>query len=456
LHEIFDFINLQICRKMAGRVKIKSKTVKATLKNKDVLDMFQGVLGSSDNSVALSITWPKFKNIQNQTDRMIRLLAALRDSRAISLFPAQHTQLVAYVQMYERQRATSFVIPEIESLIRTTSTGIEGVLGVDKPENDYTGVSPELVVEFNACFATIKKCALVNNILAICKNMIPYKKFLSDIKALKDKFLTKASAASVDPLPELALNFRQIYIDDRLGPMDKEFILLVLHKLQAISHDMYDALSAPDIDVNEFVQVIMGSIGDVKKHIPRCDAAFAKIIESVSLLKNNFGDYYKDFTASGNPTIIMENFVLDVAKGSSTSPTVTAQFRKIISHYRKLASQQASNPKLQSLFAQVDKNFEELDSHHRGEKIEEDSSDESDTELVYADPEPAEPAAATPAAPVVDEKQALKNAVRNRKKRAKKAARAVAAGEEAAVADAEGDAEGEAADAEGEAADTNE
>lgn len=426
---------------MAGRVKIKSKTVKATLKNKDVLDMFQGVLGSSDNSVALSITWPKFKNIQNQTDRMIRLLAALRDSRAISLFPAQHTQLVAYVQMYERQRATSFVIPEIESLIRTTSTGIEGVLGVDKPENDYTGVPPELVVEFNACFATIKKCTLVNNILAICKNMIPYKKFLSDIKALKDKFLTKASAASVDPLPELALNFRQIYIDDRLGPMDKEFILLVLHKLQAISHDMYDALSAPDIDVNEFVQVIMGSIGDVKKHIPRCDAAFAKIIESVSLLKNNFGDYYKDFTASGNPTIIMENFVLDVAKGSSTSPTVTAQFRKIISHYRKLASQQASNPKLQSLFAQVDKNFEELDSHHRGEKIEEDSSDESDTELVYADPEPAAvpattaPAApTTPATPAIDEKQALKNAARNRKKRAKKAARAVAAGEEAAEA----------------------
>src|SRR5690606_16079398 len=116
----------------------------------------------------------------------------------------------------------------------------------------------------------------------------------------------------------------------------RQYLMVVLHKLYAIGHDVYEAVSAPDVNVNDFVEVIMGSIGDVQKHIPRCDAAFKKIIESVDLLKGNFGDYYKDFTASGNPTIIMENFVVDVSKNTKSSPAVTAQFRRIIAHYRKL------------------------------------------------------------------------------------------------------------------------
>jgi hypothetical protein len=38
---------------MSGRVKIKSKVVKATLGNKDVLDMFHGVLGTSEGGATL-------------------------------------------------------------------------------------------------------------------------------------------------------------------------------------------------------------------------------------------------------------------------------------------------------------------------------------------------------------------------------------------------------------------
>jgi hypothetical protein len=141
---------------------------------------------------------------------------------------------------------------------------------------------------------------------------------------------------------------------------------MVLHKLYKISHDVYDVMSSPDIDVNEFIQVIMASLDDVKKHIPRCGEAFDLIASSVNLLQNNFDDYYKDYVASNNPTIIMENFVLDVSQKAKSSPRIAAQFRRIITHYRKLAAQQASNPKLQSLFQQVDKNFQELEKKVRG------------------------------------------------------------------------------------------
>jgi hypothetical protein len=124
----------------------------------------------------------------------------------------------------------------------------------------------------------------------------------------------------------------------------------------------------------------MSSIDEVKKHIPRCDQAFQKIIESVDLLKGNFNGYYKDYTASGNPTIIMENFVLDVSKNTKSSPAVTAQFRRIIAHYRKLASQQASNPKLQSLFAQVDANFHELEKRSKEADGSGDGDSDSDSD----------------------------------------------------------------------------
>jgi len=122
----------------------------------------------------------------------------------------------------------------------------------------------------------------------------------------------------------------------------------------------------------------MSSIDDVKKQIPRCDQAFNKISESVGLLKGNFNSYYKDYISSNNPTIIMENFVLDVSKNTRASPVLTAQFRKIIAHYRKIASQQANNPKLQTLFQQVDKNFQELERQRKKADEAGDDADEAD------------------------------------------------------------------------------
>jgi hypothetical protein len=203
--------------------------------------------------------------------------------------------------------------------------------------------------------------------------------------------------------------------------------------MYTIGHDVYEAVSAPDVDVSEFVGVIMSSIGEVKKHIPRCDQAFQKIIESVDLLKGNFNGYYKDYTASGNPTIIMENFVLDVSKNTKSSPAVTAQFRRIITHYRKLASQQASHPKLQSLFAQVDANFQELENKSKEADAEE-SVDSSDGEGDDSDGDDgnkkavaaAKPAAAAAPAPAPAAAPSNSKAARNRRKKAARAGKAKA------------------------------
>ena len=396
-----------------ARVKIQSKTVKATLANKDVADMFQGVLmgGEGGAEAPLSIAYPKYLRMKQHAGRFIGLLTALHKSRTMeALFPAVNGHLGVYVAALEAQLASSFNALDLEPWIGHLM--------------NYAAVPAAAVAQFAPVFAAAKKCNLVNIILVACKNLVKHKASLQDQAALKDGFLLGAGL-SFAPLPDLVqVNFKQIYTDSRLSAAERTFVLMVLHKMLAISHDMYEAVSTPDIDIDEFISVIMSSIDEVKKRIPRCDQAFDKIVDSVGLLKGNFGGYYKDFTASGNPTVIMENFVLDVSKTAKGSPSITAQFRKIIAHYRKLASEQRTNPKLQSLFEQVDANFQALDKATADDTVAASDSDEAGSAA------PAGP----PSAPATEDEIAAAAAnaaataaartVRNRRKKVRARARA--------------------------------
>lgn len=364
---------------MAGRVKIKSKVVKSTLENKDVIDMFQGVLGTSgEGSATLSIAHPKYVRIMEQSERFIKTISMFSVSRIITLFPDAQQGLAVYLSALKSQHAESFKAPDLDLYVKKRSE-LEVTMDVPK---DYTDVPPAIAVEFQKVFNKIKTCNIINMILVTCKNLVRHKKHIMHSEQLKGDFILRIAGNKLCPLPDLPeVNFRTMYIDDRLTPQDKNFLLLILNKLYTVSHDVYEAVSAPDIDVKEFVKVIMSSISEIKKQIPRCEQAFQKIIDSVGLLQNNFDGYYKDFVASNNPTIIMENFVIDVSKSTNASPKVTAQFRQIIGYYRKIASQQASNPKLQSLFKQVDKNFQELEKNTK-EGSDSESESESDIEEV--------------------------------------------------------------------------
>ena len=415
--------------------------------------MFQGVLGGSGSS-SLPITHQKYLRIREHVDRFLRLLAALRESNLMTThFPDMRAHLVAYTAALQAQFAKSFSAPDFSPYMPQ----LAGAAAAAGPTpSDYARVPEAAFKEFEAVFAAIKTCSLVNTILVVCKNLIPHKTALNDQAALKDKFLLRDAGSVFAPLPDLSqLNFKRIYIDVAISASDRSFVMIILHKMLKISHDVYEALSAPDVDVDEFVEVIMSSIDEVKKHIPRCDQAFDKIVESVGMLRGNFNNYYKDYVSSGNVSIMMENFVLDVSKSTNANPQVTGQFRRIITHYRKLASQQSSNPKLQNLFAQVDANFKELekatgtktgDAEAAAAPKPTVSNDTLSAEIAAA--EAAAAAAALPAAPG-------KNAARNKQKRAKakaKKAGAEEAGAEEAGAEEAGAEEAGAEEAEAEEA----
>ena len=362
-------------------VRIKSKVVKSTLANKDVTEMFQNILGG-DGTVNLNIAYPKYLKLRDNTDRFVNvLLPTICKSSLMTQFPEQNKFLIAYSETLRKQYLQSFSAPNIDEYY-------------DKKDiaTPYSKVPPNVLKEFSECFEQVKKCNVVNVIIVTCNNLIAHKTALNN---MKDKFLI-GPGSTFNPLPDLPqVNFKHIYSSSP-NPNDRTWVLLILKKMFEVSHDVYEALSMPDVDVNEFAEVIMKSIEEVKKHIPRCDGAFAKIIESVDLLKSNFKNYYGDFVASNNPTIIMEHFVIDVSKNTKASPQITAQFRKIISHYKKLASQRATNPKLKNLFDQVDLNFQELerkskkqdgDAAEDDEEVEgdEDAEDEVDDEVDEVD-----------------------------------------------------------------------
>jgi len=162
-----------------------------------------------------------------------------------------------------------------------------------------------------------------------------------------------------------------MFINDKLkNNVDaKKYVLMFLHMMYNRTYEIYKIITSPDVDVDKFVEIVAKSIDEIKTKIPRCNEAFDKIKNATHLLKDNFGDYYKDFVESENPTIIMENFISDVAQSAEGSPQLIMQFKRIISFYRKNAEQHMqSNPQLKQVFSMVNSQMSVLENMGRDKK----------------------------------------------------------------------------------------
>ncbi len=150
-----------------------------------------------------------------------------------------------------------------------------------------------------------------------------------------------------------------------VGDNTVRFFMITVHKVYHLTRKIWDVISSPDIDVNQFVDVIMTNIEYIQKRpeLSRCKKAFAKIRASVNLLKDRFGSYYRDFIRTKESTIIFEHFILDVSNTTNVDPQEVAQFRIIIDYYRKIAQQQSNNPKIKAMFEKVEATFKEMEAN---------------------------------------------------------------------------------------------
>jgi len=339
-----------------------------TIRDKELGDIFNQIIGAGKTN--LNICAPKH----------IELLAYLRKVALVLDIFTNRSMFFAKLPKYANC-ADEFreFVADINGTVASAAVDVSPYAG------NYDTVPEVLREEFSTKYAALKQCDEVAYMIKFCDNLIPYKKNVADATSLNHNFIVNMPGVEYKPFPWSDLNLKQAILelelsDDRDTRGNVELVMLVLNKLYNISHNIYRCISSPDVDINEFVDVVMGKIVDLRKRIPRCKKAFDKLVESVNLLKNNFGVYYRDFVETQTGTIIIENFVLDVAKNTKTDPVMMKQFRDIVGYIRKAAGNQVNNPQAKMLFEKLNEQFSKFDKYSNiradGSEPEESSEEE--------------------------------------------------------------------------------
>ena len=336
-----------------------------------------GILGGEEvDELDFVKSYDKFTNMDKHAKRFRDLFVLLTRTRTFDKFPHQRILTENYINILEDSIRESF--GSYDKDMRRVKQLMEMHPLITKEQK-------EEVRHFLKYYNKSKKATIVHTIINTCGNLVPYKLYLKEKDSLSDKFLTKSSMLTFEPVVDLELNFKLIYISDLIDSKEKEFVLLTLHKLYVISVDMYEEYSKVDIDTEQFVRAVRTTVEKLKKQIPRCDEAFKKILDSTELLRDNYSDYYKDFVGSQNSMIIAENFIQDVAGTVDRSPKLALQFRRIIQHLRDMTNKLvAHDPRYKDTFSSLldhaDNSYSEIKKtmEAEGEVMEDDEEEEEE------------------------------------------------------------------------------
>lgn len=364
--------------------KVKVSVAQKTMKDKQLIELFNQMVGTSapDPNVVI----PKYDKLMELLRGMVNILhdfvrtapPFLRDE-----FPRG--------------------IEEIEQFVAKSYEDLKGFTLQERTDNTLSGeqlnqvnANPEImnkvmenlgikynVDELGETYKNLKDSELVKSVIMtyrqlkealaaeverqkIKAELLDTEHDLHDKTKLKAGFIKKSLGDVLHLFSFSSLNFKELYLSSYIGAATapKSMYNTVLFVLYLIYHrcdQIYKLVSSPDIDVDKFAEALVNNIQTIKKQIPRCDEAFSKIEESVNLLRDNFGGYYKDFITSQNPGIIVENFVLDVAKDSKANFKVTQQFKQIIAFYKKRMQGQIKDPKIKRIFDLVGANLDVLE-----------------------------------------------------------------------------------------------
>jgi hypothetical protein len=316
--------------------RVKVKTSKRALNDKGVVNMFNQMLGTDDADPA--IIAPKYKKIRKKIESFSKIVTAATEDVFIKSFPEQEQ---AYIEIF------------------AYANKLNSIEFVDFPDDvvELRKMSKEVSKEY----AMLKDNNHIKTMILTCRNLVGYKAFLTG-SVFDDSFIARIPGLVFAPFSFSCLNLKEIWASPNITERIKKYIFAVLKIILSSCMEVYKIITSPDVDVAAFSKVIISSIAQVKKQIPRCDQAFAKIQESVGMLENNFDGYYKDFVQSKNPSTIIESFVIDVSQSGGGDSRMTRQFRKIISHYRKLTQGKIKDPKINKVFDLLNSNMDMMGS----------------------------------------------------------------------------------------------
>lgn len=329
--------------------RTRAKTIKIPLGDQDngnLAELFNQMLGTE--SCNINIAHARWLRIRGLCDQLLRLFEMLIKSPVMRDMPE-----------FKQSRA------EIAWFIVESRTAFTPRIDLNEYEWNLSLVPPDLKEKFIAEYTRLKTDAHLRAFVIMCDNLIVYKKYLA-LDKLNHKFITNMPGCEWRPLPFTELDIKYAVSMDS-GENMTRFFMTVLSKALEFSHKLYQEISSPDIDIDQFSDIIMSNIDRLQRlpELSRCRKAFQKIRNSVDMLKGNFGEYYRDFVETKDSTIIVQHFIIDVSKNTDADPQVLSEFRRIIMYYRKVAGDQITNPKIQKLFDTISEGLKEAEKGTR-------------------------------------------------------------------------------------------
>jgi hypothetical protein len=355
-------------------MKVKTKKQKAK-KNPELTRLFNQMTGVSD---------PDYHLVEGKYDRLMYLL---------NLFNTYLNNMTTQIKKNFSDKEKE--IAELERFIEygkeTQNKYYLEEKKIDKSKNiddifkdmSMPRYDEKKLVEY---YKQIVEDNYFKEIILTCSAMSQYSKFLNVSKTeLNYNFVEKDSCHETILFTFSSLNFQDIFFDDIVNESFKIYVLFCLSLLYKVCHEMYSILTSPNIDIDKFSELLMKSIAKVKQQVPGCEKAFKKILNSVDLLKDNFEDYYKSFVKSQSPTIIIENFISDVARSTNADLITLKQFKKIIVFFEEQARLYGKkDPNINKLVSMVKTNFSKLEEEIKKEKFgrKEEKEESGDDEYV--------------------------------------------------------------------------
>jgi hypothetical protein len=351
---------------MARGQASKVKMVKQNIDQQGLSEMFNQLLGD-EKSLDINIIKDKYLRLKTDIDRIYKLLESFNKT------------------IYNKILKD---LPDIEVYKKNINDFITDAKCIFPEE-----ISDEELIRH---YKQIKENKVIKDCIHICKSLIIYKKYIEDNDNLSDNFIKSSKTFDLKIFPFCNFDIKLIYGFNKIDESIKKYILIFLNMVYNTTYDIYEIITSPDIDISKFSDIIISSIQQAKKMIPRANKAFKKIEESVQLLKNNFQNYYKDFITTKKPGIIIENFILDVSKENSSELDLdlARQFKRIVMFYQKQSQGKIKDPRINQLFEMLNKNFELLNMKNKTNIVESDeetkdkdnsSSDSDDVDNVDVD-----------------------------------------------------------------------
>ena len=222
------------------------------------------------------------------------------------------------------------------------------------------------------------------HLILVCSELVMYAHFLES-KPPQDRWIGSHPGMQFEIFAFSKFDIKHVWSNSDMTPKLKQYLLTVISIMFNKCREIHRIITSPDIDVKKFSDVIVKSIEKIKgmPELSRCHNAFSKIRDSVTLLENNFSEYYKDMVQSENPNTLIENFIVDVSKGQNMNLGLMREFRTIINFYKKQSAGKIKDPKIKKLFDSLNSRMDMLEKKAKvqnGDAASEVAAEESSSE----------------------------------------------------------------------------